>query len=89
MSPSDDSYNDHNLPTQSTSFVGREADIESISATLAEEHCRLLTLMGMGGIGKTRLALAVASSHLKTYGDGVFLSICNRLRMSIRLCLRL
>ena len=56
----------HNLPAQSTSFIGRTEDIVAIMDRLSRPDCRLLTLVGMGGIGKTRLALAVAEAWLDT-----------------------
>src|SRR5262249_44066335 len=48
-----------NLPAQVTSFVGRERDLANVMS-LAQER-RLVTLTGVGGVGKTRLALEVAS----------------------------
>lgn len=60
----------NNIPAQSTSFVGRETDIASICEILSQSDCRLLTLVGPGGIGKTRLSLEVAS-RLDDYEDGV------------------
>jgi predicted ATPase/DNA-binding SARP family transcriptional activator len=50
----------HNLPAQTTTFVGREEELAEISARLQDPACRLLTLLGPGGIGKTRLALRLA-----------------------------
>ncbi len=61
----------HNLPVQTTSFVGREFDIAAISEHLNHPDCRLLTLVGPGGIGKTRLALAAAEYIRDNYRDGV------------------
>ena len=46
----------HNLPTQATGFVGREEELRQIQALLINDECRLVTLTGPGGIGKTRLA---------------------------------
>lgn len=54
----------HNLPAPTTGFVGRSEELGQISALLADPGCRLLTLLGVGGIGKTRLALAVAQAIL-------------------------
>ena len=46
-----------------TSFVGREAELEAITRQLAQPDCRLLTLCGPGGMGKTRLALEILEAH--------------------------
>lgn len=61
----------HNLPAQVTTFVGRSREIAEISKLLT--RTRLLTLHGMGGIGKTRLALQVAAGLLGEFSDGVWL----------------
>ena len=50
----------NNLPVPTTAFIGREAELTQISELLADSDCRLLTILGPGGIGKTRLALAAA-----------------------------
>ncbi|HKW08426.1 MAG TPA: tetratricopeptide repeat protein [Candidatus Dormibacteraeota bacterium] len=60
----------NNLPTQPTSFVGREQDVEEARKLL--QHTRLLTLTGPGGIGKTRLSLQVAAEVVATFPGGVF-----------------
>lgn len=52
----------HNLPTQLTPFFGRQQEMSEIMAHLAKVTYRLLTLTGEGGVGKTRLALAIAQS---------------------------
>lgn len=62
----------NNLPVSLTSFVGREQELERISAFLQRADIRLLTLSGPGGVGKTRLSLAVAARLLDTFPDGVF-----------------
>jgi non-specific serine/threonine protein kinase len=65
----------HNLPSQLSSFVGREREIGELGALLHPDsgYPRLLTLTGTGGVGKTRLALEVASRVLPSYPDGVWL----------------
>ena len=68
----------HNLPAQPTPFVGRERELSDIVRRLTDPDCRLLTLVGPGGIGKTRLALRVAQDILARDGvetlfaDGIF-----------------
>jgi len=62
----------HNLPPQLTSFVGREKDLRRVSELLAMENVRLLTLIGFGGIGKTRLAIEAASELADNFRDGVW-----------------
>jgi predicted ATPase/DNA-binding SARP family transcriptional activator len=54
----------HNLPSNLTPFFGRDAEIAQISALLTDERYRLVTLVGEGGSGKTRLALAAAQAIL-------------------------
>ena len=60
----------NNLPTQVTSFVGREQDVAEARRLL--EGTRLLTLTGPGGIGKTRLSLQLAAEVVRSFPDGVF-----------------
>lgn len=54
-----------------TSFVGRRDEIELLAARLADPACRLLTLVGPGGVGKTRLAGELAARCAQTFADGV------------------
>ncbi|MBN1487951.1 MAG: tetratricopeptide repeat protein [Anaerolineae bacterium] len=61
----------HNLPVQLTSFVGRQEELQQISEKLNHLTCRLLTLAGPGGIGKTRLALQAAYEERCVFHDGV------------------
>ncbi|MEU9349506.1 BTAD domain-containing putative transcriptional regulator [Streptomyces griseoloalbus] len=61
-----------NLPARLTSFVGREADIETLRADLAA--ARLVTLLGPGGAGKTRLSQEAAETVRQTSPDGVWLA---------------
>src|SRR6202521_2742007 len=61
----------NNLPTQATTFIGRERELASAVERL--QKTRLLTLTGPGGSGKTRLALHLAADLLDRYPDGVWL----------------
>lgn len=63
----------HNLPTPLTPFIGRTSELAKLLLQLQQPDCRLLTLVGPGGMGKTRLALEVARQRLGSYADGVFL----------------
>ncbi len=60
----------HNLPVQVTSFVGREREIAEALTLL--ERTRVLTLLGPGGTGKTRLALQIAAEASDRFRDGVY-----------------
>jgi predicted ATPase/class 3 adenylate cyclase len=60
----------NNLPPQITSFIGREAEIKEVTELLSTT--RLLTIMGSGGCGKTRLSLQVAAQVLEQFPDGVW-----------------
>ncbi|MEV1171326.1 LuxR family transcriptional regulator, partial [Nonomuraea sp. NPDC049784] len=61
----------HNLPAEPNRFVGRTRDLAELAALLHEE--RVVTLSGVGGIGKTRLALRVAAQQSHHFADGVWL----------------
>ncbi|HSV46080.1 MAG TPA: winged helix-turn-helix domain-containing protein, partial [Ramlibacter sp.] len=60
----------HNLPASRTSFIGREAALEEAQTRFAQT--RLLTLIGIGGTGKTRLALRLADTLLPAFASGVW-----------------
>ncbi len=60
------------IPSQPTPFIGRADEVADITELLAEPHCRLLTLIGPGGVGKTRLAMQTASQLLDNFLHGVF-----------------
>ena len=60
-----------NLPAQVSSFIGRRADVERVARAL--ETSRVVTITGVGGVGKTRLALQVAADVLPRYRDGAWL----------------
>ena len=63
------------LPRQPTPVVGRDRELGEISALLSEPACRLVTLLGPGGVGKTRLALEAAYQQRQqaSFADGVVL----------------
>lgn len=60
-----------NLPVQLTNFIGRETEVNAIAALLGEN--RLVTLTGVGGVGKTRLAMQVAAEVVSEFPDGAWL----------------
>src|SRR5215472_17216459 len=60
-----------NLPAELTSFVGRRGELAEVSRLLAGS--RLVTLTGVGGVGKTRLALQAAARLARAFRDGVWL----------------
>ncbi|MFQ5968572.1 MAG: BMP family ABC transporter substrate-binding protein, partial [Acidimicrobiia bacterium] len=61
----------HNLPAEVNSFVGREREVEEIRSLLASS--RLVTLLGIGGVGKSRLAVRAARLLTDTFRDGTWL----------------
>ncbi|MCB0109353.1 MAG: AAA family ATPase, partial [Caldilineaceae bacterium] len=63
----------HNLPAQFTPFVGRTKELQQLRDALCTSDYRLHVVAGMGGIGKSRLALQVATMTLEHWADGVFL----------------
>jgi predicted ATPase/DNA-binding SARP family transcriptional activator len=64
----------HNLPPDPTSFIGREKELSRLAALLNDPDTRLITIIGPGGIGKTRLALATAAGELSnpSFADGIY-----------------
>jgi len=61
-----------NLPAQSTPFVGRKGELSEIARLLTDPDCRLVTLVGPGGGGKTRLAIQAAGQVVDHFKDGIF-----------------
>jgi predicted ATPase len=67
-----------NLPAELTSFVGRRGELAEVKRLLAGS--RLVTLTGIGGVGKTRLALRAAAGLRRAFADGVWLVQLDQLR---------
>jgi predicted ATPase/DNA-binding CsgD family transcriptional regulator len=70
----------NNLPLQPTPFVGREREIAIACELLRRSDCRLMTLLGPGGTGKTRLALRIATDLVDRFEHGVFFVSLDALR---------
>ena len=62
----------HNLPPSPTPFVGREKELAELADVLVNPGCRLLSLVGPGGIGKTRLALQAAADQVGAFAHGIY-----------------
>ena len=67
------SLSNTNLPAEASSLIGRQRELLELRALLRREDVRLVTLTGVGGTGKTRLALRVAASLVEDFRNGVFL----------------
>jgi predicted ATPase len=67
-----------NLPAEVTSFIGRRRELSQVRDAL--EEYRLVTLRGVGGVGKTRLALHLAADLQRSFADGVWLAELSALR---------
>ena len=63
----------HNLPTHTTPFLGRDSELRDLSQLLGESQARLITILGPGGMGKTRLALEAAAGQGANFLHGGFL----------------
>jgi predicted ATPase/transcriptional regulator with XRE-family HTH domain len=77
-----------NLPVLPTPLIGRQRDVAELSQLLRNPHCRLLSLVGPGGIGKTRLAIEAAAHIQAGFADGVYfvpLASANSIRFIVPL----
>ena len=61
----------HNLPHASSRLVGRQAELAQVSQWLRHSDCRLITLLGVGGVGKSRLAQAIGQNEVGHFINGV------------------
>lgn len=62
----------HNLPAQPTPFIGRTEELNELKNMLGNPDCRMLTLVGPGGSGKTRLAIEAATETASDFAEGVY-----------------
>ena len=62
----------HNLPADPIPFIGREDEIDLLSQQLLDEKCRIIAILGPGGMGKSRLAIEVGKRLLIHFRDGVY-----------------
>ena len=62
----------HNLPTQLTAFLGREAELASLTTLLSDSSNRLITIVAPGGMGKTRLSLEAAGQMIEAFRQGIY-----------------
>ncbi|MEZ4684454.1 MAG: AAA family ATPase, partial [Caldilineaceae bacterium] len=68
----------HNLPAQATPFVGRNREMAAVLELLGRPACRLVTIAGAGGMGKTRLSIAVAAAATSRFAHGIcFVPLAN------------
>ena len=62
----------HNLPHQTTPFIGRQQELADLARLIADPDTRLVTILAPGGMGKTRFALEVARTQVGRFEQGVF-----------------
>jgi predicted ATPase/DNA-binding SARP family transcriptional activator len=60
----------HTLPVQLTAFIGREPELAQLGQLIGNPECRCITLVGPGGIGKTRLGIQAARNHINEFAQG-------------------
>ena len=69
----------HNLPVDERDFVGRKVDVEAVLNLFRKKNAKLVTITGMGGMGKTFLSRQIARELLQDFPDGVWLVECEAL----------
>jgi predicted ATPase len=62
----------HNLPAETTPFIGRDNELAELAQQFADDDARIITILGPGGVGKTRLALEAAAAQLDNFAHGVY-----------------
>jgi len=63
----------HNLKPHPTPFVGRQSEMEQLARLVKDPQARLITILGSGGMGKSRLAAEIGLRHLEAFADGVYM----------------
>lgn len=69
----------HNLPTQLTTFLGREMELASLNTLLSDGQNRLITIVAPGGMGKTRLSLEAAEQMVPSFPQGIYFVALDRI----------
>ncbi|MCX7782964.1 MAG: tetratricopeptide repeat protein [Meiothermus sp.] len=77
------------LPVASTPFVGRDLELAEIAEMLHQPECRLLTLSGPGGVGKSRLALQTALEQAACFPDGAYFVVLDSVEVPEQIPLRI
>lgn len=72
----------HNLPLQTTPFIGRQQEVQDLVTLLQKGTQRIISIVGPGGVGKTRIMLEVASQSMSNFVDGIFFVQLASLRSS-------
>ena len=79
LSAAQPSTSDWGDAPETVGFVGREAELQTLSQWLQDENCRLIVLIGLGGIGKTALSVYSARSHAQDFDCVIWQSLRNAL----------
>jgi predicted ATPase len=77
--PPGESATPHNLPAPSTALIGRDTELGNVMQLIMKAGARLVTLTGAGGIGKTRLLIALGRELLEEFSGGVFFAALDRI----------
>jgi predicted ATPase/DNA-binding SARP family transcriptional activator len=77
------------LPVPLTPLIGRQVELNELEAWLADPSRRLITLLGPGGMGKTRLAIAAAEKHVRIFADGVIFASLSEANNAANLMLKI